>query len=114
IEEVSSESWPVVRDADELHDALLTLMVLPPVPEWEEFFRQLDQAHRVKVIERGGSKFWAAAERAVILDSEEGTFATVRGWMESTGPMTVTQLANRLALSRDVVESAMTKLEAAG
>jgi len=114
IEEVSSESWPVVRDADELHDALLTLMVLPPVPEWEEFFRQLDQAHRVKVIERGGAPFWAAAERAGLLYSEEGTFATVRGWMESTGPMTVTQLANRLTLSRDSVESAMAKLEAAG
>ena len=34
IAEVRSESWPVVRDPDELHDALLTLMVLPPVPEW--------------------------------------------------------------------------------
>ena len=31
IAEVSEQSWPVVRDADELHDALLTLVVLPPV-----------------------------------------------------------------------------------
>src|SRR5205814_2942619 len=38
IEEVFSESWPIVRDPDELHDALLTLMVLPPVPEWKAFF----------------------------------------------------------------------------
>src|SRR4029077_11272986 len=58
IEEVSSESWPVVRDADELHDALLTLMVLPPVPEWQSFFDQLDQSRRVKIIERGGAPFW--------------------------------------------------------
>ena len=31
IEQVAAESWPVVRDADELHDALLTLITLPPV-----------------------------------------------------------------------------------
>src|SRR5437016_6489655 len=34
--------------------------------------------------------------------------------MESTGPMTVAALATRLALPRDAVESAMTKLEASG
>ena len=34
IAQVAEESWPVVRDADELHDALLTLIVLPPVAEW--------------------------------------------------------------------------------
>src|SRR5688572_20399782 len=50
IEEVFSESWPIVRDADELHDALLTLILLPPVPEWQEFFDQLAAMRRVKVI----------------------------------------------------------------
>ena len=29
--QVAEESWPDVRDADELHDALLTLILLPPV-----------------------------------------------------------------------------------
>ncbi len=32
IAEVAAESWPVVRDADELHDALATLIVVPPQP----------------------------------------------------------------------------------
>jgi len=114
IEEVFNMSWPVVRDADELHDALLTLMILPPVPEWQVFFNDLASMHRVKLIHREGRPFWAAAERAAMLDSEEGSLATVRGWMESTGPMTVTSLADRLALSRDVVESCMAKLEGAG
>src|SRR6185312_10738234 len=41
IAQVAEESWPVVRDADELHEALLTLVVLPPVPEWQEFFDHL-------------------------------------------------------------------------
>ena len=31
IAQVAEESWPVVRDEHELHDALLTLIILPPV-----------------------------------------------------------------------------------
>ena len=31
IAEVAAESFPTARDAEELHDALLTLIVLPPV-----------------------------------------------------------------------------------
>ena len=114
IDEVFSESWPVVRDPDELHDALLTLMVLSPVPEWQGYFDALEKMRRVKVIERGGQPFWVAAERSGAVESEEGIFATVRGWMESTGPMTVTALSRRLALPRDVIETAMAKLEASG
>ncbi len=117
IEEVFAESWPVVRDADELHDALLTLIVLPPVPEWTAYFDELAKMRRVKTIHREGREFWVAAERMPLLDSpdsDEGTFVTVRGWMESTGPMTVTALSQRLALPRDAVEAAMAKLEAGG
>jgi ATP-dependent Lhr-like helicase len=114
IEEVFSESWPVVRDADELHDALLTLIVLPPAPEWTVFFDELVKMRRTKIIQRGGREFWIAAERVGILESEEGVVATVRGWMESTGPTTIGALSERLALSCDTVESAMAKLESGG
>ena len=38
IAQVAEESWPVVRDEHELHDALLTLIVLPPVEEWRQWF----------------------------------------------------------------------------
>src|SRR5262249_43184647 len=69
IEEVFSESWPVVRDPDELHDALLTLIVLSPVPEWQGYFDALGKMRRVKVLERGGQTFWLAAERSGIVES---------------------------------------------
>src|SRR5207244_11420167 len=105
IEEVFTESWPLVRDADELHDALLTLIVLPPAPEWKPFFEDLLKLRRARVIERGGCVFWVAAERLAVAESEEGPVATIRGWMESTGPMTVAALATRLALTRDAVEA---------
>ena len=63
IEEVASESWPVVRDADELHDALLTLMVLPPVAHWSALFEELSRMRRVTVFEHSGHTLWVAAER---------------------------------------------------
>src|ERR1051326_9447277 len=79
IEEVRNESWPVVRDPDELHDALLTLMVLPPAPEWTGFYDELVKMRRAHLIERSGRQFWVAAERLGTVETEEGYFATVRG-----------------------------------
>ena len=43
IEEVRSQAWPDVRNADELHDHLLTVGILPveEVVDWETFAREL-------------------------------------------------------------------------
>jgi ATP-dependent Lhr-like helicase len=112
IAEVSSESWPLVRDADELHDALLTLIQLPPVAEWQGFFDELEQAHRAFTrLSPEGRAFWVAAERQRLVGD---VTATVRGWMESTGPTTVRALAEKLALPKSDVESAMARLESEG
>ena len=40
------ESWPVVRDPDELHDALASLVVLPPVASWNAWFEELVAENR--------------------------------------------------------------------
>jgi ATP-dependent Lhr-like helicase len=50
IEEVAAESWPVVRDADELHDALSTLIAVPPIPEWRSWFEELVAQRRAMTI----------------------------------------------------------------
>src|SRR5436190_10147170 len=63
IAQVAAESWPVARDAEELHDALLTLLVLPPVRQWEELFMTLRDSGRATVLSAGGANFWVAAER---------------------------------------------------
>jgi ATP-dependent helicase Lhr and Lhr-like helicase len=107
IARVTEEVWPDVRNADELHDALLTLVVLPPVTEWQAHFEDLRATRRASLISRG----WVAAER---LGSVDDSMLTVRGWMESLGPTTVDTLAQRLALSRDDVERALLTLEAEG
>ncbi len=61
IDQISAESWPEARDADELHDALLTLIRMPPVEHWRLFFDELAAEGRVSTIEREGAVFWVAA-----------------------------------------------------
>ena len=135
IDEVVRESWPVARDADELHDALLTL-VWVPAPEvsgWQQFLPELVQSGRAAELaiddgetmtggERAGEIIgWVATEhltnveRALTGGDEEGTVdAIVHGWMESVGPITTEELARRLRLQTDRVNASMIRLEAQG
>ena len=106
IEQVAAESWPVVRDADELHDALLTLVVLPPVPEWTEYFEELQAAGRAFA-----TPFWVATERRAVAGD---VTLVLRGWMESIGPSTATALSKRLGFTREEIDIALAQLEAEG
>ncbi|MEZ5396623.1 MAG: hypothetical protein R2724_28065 [Bryobacterales bacterium] len=111
IQTISSDSWPQVRDADELHDALLTLITLPPEREWTPWFDELVGQRRAFVHTRGGRPFWAAVERtALVEDARE----TLRGWMDSLGPVTAAGLAERLAFVPVDVEIALAGLEGEG
>jgi ATP-dependent Lhr-like helicase len=108
IEQVSSEVWPDPRNADEVHDALLTFIIAPPVPEWQDWFDELRAAGRVFSLPSG---FWAATERRDLIDD---TLMTVRGWMECLGPITATELSQRLALKIGDVQIALATLESEG
>lgn len=138
IAQVAADAWPVVRDADELHDALLTLVLLPPAAEWEPFFEQLKAAGRAAEFQAGESRFWVAAERidparivhpggvlrpeiAPVRPSrgtpeteEEAAALILGGWLESTGPMKASELAARLAMPRALVDAGFARLEARG
>jgi ATP-dependent Lhr-like helicase len=76
IEQVRSEAWPDVRDAEELHDALLTLIALPEdceqIPSsglvsdalgWTDFFYTLCEQRRAARARVGSRYFWVAAEK---------------------------------------------------
>ncbi len=120
IAQVAAEAWPLVRDADELHDALLTLVALPPRAEWAELFEELAAARRATVIRAGGRAFWVAAERlelaqkAYEASDEAAAREVLRGWLESTGPAKASEMAGRLALPLWLVESGLARLEAEG
>ncbi len=107
IDQVSSEVWPDPRNADELHDALLTFIKGPALPEWQPWFEELQRTGRASA----HGEFWVATERRDVIDD---TLATVRGWMECLGPTTSTELAARLAISIGDVEIALATLESEG
>jgi ATP-dependent helicase Lhr and Lhr-like helicase len=113
IAQVADESWPVVRDEHELHDALLTLVVLPPVEEWREWYESLERGGRACTL----NGQWVATERLEIarsLPEEPATAAVLRGWSDSIGPITPAALATRLSLPREAVDIALAKLESEG
>ena len=113
IAQVAEESWPTVRDEHELHDALLTLILLPPVPEWTQWFEPLERTGRASSMDGR----WVAAERwetARSLPEESAMVSVLRGWMDSIGPVTPAALAARLSLPLDAVEIGLAKLESEG
>jgi len=85
IAQVRSEAWPDVRDADELHDVLHTLVALPGKAirlqpsavsqiepgadfsfsggRWQAYFEQLVMQNRASVVRAGEHTYWVAAER---------------------------------------------------
>ncbi|MGD1216588.1 MAG: DEAD/DEAH box helicase [Terriglobales bacterium] len=81
IAQVQQEAWPDVRDADELHDVLHTLVMVPEktgrplsvvgsqlvgsplAANWETFFDRLQRENRAVVAEDLGVRYWVAAER---------------------------------------------------
>ncbi|HET9341853.1 MAG TPA: DEAD/DEAH box helicase [Candidatus Eremiobacteraceae bacterium] len=116
---VADQVWPTVRDADELHDALLTLVVLPPQPQWRDWFAQLEAAGRASEATVDDRWFWIATEKRAVAEGARAGDAdavdqVVRGWMESTGPTTAAALADRLALSAHAIEDSFARLEMHG
>jgi ATP-dependent Lhr-like helicase len=126
IEEVQRESWPVVRDPDELHDALLTLLWLPveEAQDWANHLpRLIDEGRAVELNVRGEAeevRGWVATEHRALVETvfangDDPTLdAIVLGWMESIGPTTGGELAARLHLAVNQVENALLRLESQG
>jgi ATP-dependent Lhr-like helicase len=83
IDAVRDQAWPDVRTADDLHDALLTLVAIPrpepeaaaapggwlarrlaeSIPQWQPWFDELAATNRAGVARQGDRHYWVAAER---------------------------------------------------
>src|SRR5205823_6783348 len=60
IAQVASEAWPPMRDADELHEALLSFIIMPAGEP--QLFQELVDANRATTLTTAGRRFWVAAE----------------------------------------------------
>jgi ATP-dependent Lhr-like helicase len=140
IDRVRTDAWPTVRDAEELHDTLLSLAALPQAEgePWRGFFNELVRAGRAAVVRRSsGEDLWIAAEawplvRAALPDSVtepqislpaeldrtctsiEGTLTLVRGRLEISGPVTAAEIAVDLGLDEPSVAASLEALEGEG
>ncbi|HWW13061.1 MAG TPA: DEAD/DEAH box helicase [Candidatus Dormibacteraeota bacterium] len=141
IAQVREEAWPDVRDADELHDVLHTLVALPEVGpdfgtrQWKFYFEGLVGEGRASGAESGGRRYWVAAERARTFSllfpearfeqqlagvettaptREDALLTLVMGWMSHVGPTTATQLGERLGIPAAEISNALLRMEASG
>jgi len=144
IDEVRRQAWPEVRSAEEAHDALLTLGLLPlhDARAWATPIAELLAASRatqlllddrpVAIVAtervRVARALFAAARfepevpdialppsrSGVDADNESASLEVVRGWMDSLGPTTAAALAARLGLAEARVTAALARLESQG
>jgi ATP-dependent Lhr-like helicase len=113
IARVREEVRPQPRDADELHDLLLTLYLMRPEPQWRVWFDQLVAAGRAK---EATPQFWCATERlnAVNPPDEAAVAEMLRGHLDVLGPATVQDLAQATGQAERDVELALIRLENEG
>ncbi len=96
---VLDQARPRPRDADELHDLLLSLVAARPCPEWSRWFDELVAEGRAGLLEAGDVEgVWVATERrddAAALGSDDETAAAcVSGHLALAGPVSVEQLVD--------------------
>jgi len=144
IDEVRKQAWPEVRNADELHDLLLGVCLLPidVRPDWHILAQKLIQNGRATIAvwqsPAGEHRAYVAAERSdlirlaltsvsltpaielplgfveTVASEEDAIKKIVQGWLEVTGPITAIELASRLGLPANKIEAALIALESAG
>jgi ATP-dependent Lhr-like helicase len=133
IDTVRAQCWPDLRDHHELHDLLMTLVVLPVSmlqPEacrhWPHFFTRLEVSERAQALTIANQSHWVAVERLPLIQSlwsgDDGKDAAqadtvkkcVQGWLQILGPVTALSLAEKLSLAPAVVYQAFVTMEAQG
>jgi ATP-dependent Lhr-like helicase len=139
IARVRDEAAPDVRDADELHDLLMTLGLLRPSERELHAFEELVAAARAARVETAAGSFWLALEnrRAVAKlfdgkpvrfvpdrraplhaergDDAEAFAATVlRGHLDISGPTTLARLSEQTGVDPGMLAIALARVEHEG
>ncbi len=137
IERVIAQVRPEPRDADELHDLLMTVLAHRPELDWQDMFGALVDDARAVTIESPAGPLWCAVERRPAVEAlfpgapvqpdhpcpvpaagevEEDVAAAdmLRGHLEYVGPSTAAVLSDATGLSAGLVLIGLGLLEAEG
>lgn len=141
IEQVKEEAWPDIRDHDELHDLLQTLIALPEKIDahdtgmWRKYFQTLMAQNRATRALVDQKSFWVAAEKQAyfaalypeakydsplpdlgltVRTKEESLLMLLRGWMPHIGPTTAKELVKQFALELSEIDFSLLGLEGQG
>ncbi len=139
IERVRAETKPELRDADELHDLLLSLGAARPLVGYEALFSELAVRGRAMRATTSSGYLWVATEcrrlaetlhpgaefepdfalpaalaAAPVKERELLAADVLRGHLETQGPLTLDALSELAALDRSLVEIALPRLEGEG
>jgi ATP-dependent Lhr-like helicase len=142
--QVEEQIWPDIRNADELHDFLLTVNVLPKnfalnertIPlAWMEFIGELRTQGRILPGQHQDFSFWLATERVVSVtvlfpdlkitqaykkipqeppSYEVALSSLIKGWMGYLGPITAQHISNQFYLPLNEVDQTFLILESSG
>ena len=105
---IPADILPDVHNANDLYDALLTLIVLPPVDHWAAHFAELEATGRASVIRRKGLALWSPTEKLGLADN---ALEVVRAWLKYFGRSTASSLASKLGFDSSEIEIALAHLE---
>jgi ATP-dependent helicase Lhr and Lhr-like helicase len=136
IERVREEVRPDPRDADELHDLLMTVVGLPPVEDWRSWFDELVEERRALTVHAPRGVLWCPVERreavellfsgaavtpdhrspiaAAPIDQNSAAAEMMRGHLEYRGPSTIEDLAEATRLPESEAAIALSRLETEG
>jgi ATP-dependent Lhr-like helicase len=138
IEAVRAEAWPAFENADELHDALMLLGMLTPLPERQGLFEELRAQRRACMLRCEQRVYWVAVEQLPMLraiypgcsaepalsvpaeyasrqwERPEALRELLRGRLQGLGPTSSAELASELQLAIAAVDAALVALEAEG
>jgi len=130
---VRTQCWPDVRDHHELHDLLMSVVLLPVslIDEersrhWPGLFERLVNCRRAQVRQHDGMECWIASERGAFAGAlwsdantsvesrEDALRKCVQGWIQILGPVTANRFAKYFSLDPRLVFQAFVSLEIQG
>ncbi len=138
IDRVRDEAWPMPRDTEEAHDALLGLVAVPvgDALEWSGWVDELIADGRAARLRQPPLYFaaensnlmrllWPEAvfepelsvpEAALVRveDRDEARQRLIRGWTEAAGPVSASGLGERLGLRAEDVDRGLRQVESLG